>query len=143
MAGSIASFTAPSPAAAKAEPTKIALDAYLQIHDALAQDRVEGIAASAKTIAAQSKSFGANLQKQISAQASTLASAKDLAAARDAFKGLSEVLSRWATESKRTDVAVFRCSMANASWLQRADQSAIRNPYYGSEMLACGERVSR
>jgi hypothetical protein len=35
------------------------------------------------------------------------------------------------------DVKLTYCPMVKASWLQKEDK--IRNPYYGSTMLECGQ----
>jgi hypothetical protein len=35
------------------------------------------------------------------------------------------------------DLRLAYCPMAKRSWLQRDDR--LRNPYYGSAMLSCGE----
>jgi hypothetical protein len=35
----------------------------------------------------------------------------------------------------------YHCSMAKGAWLQARTEPKPRNPYYGSQMLACGDRV--
>jgi hypothetical protein len=40
--------------------------------------------------------------------------------------------SRWRT---------YYCSMAKGAWLQARTETKPRNPYYGSQMLECGDRV--
>ncbi len=124
---------------------------YLKIQEALAADSTKGIAEAAKAIStlaakldpktvtgAHAKHY-ADLPAKVSAAASTLAAAKDISAAREALKLLSQPLSMWATMSTPAGVDVVYCSMAKGSWLQKA--GAVRNPYYGAKMLACGEVV--
>ena len=74
----------------------------------------------------------------IAQQAQTLAGAKDLKAAREAFKPLSESLIKYRDAHKEQAgqfVKVF-CPMAKAVWLQTG--SVVNNPYLGKEMARCG-----
>jgi Cu(I)/Ag(I) efflux system membrane fusion protein len=77
----------------------------------------------------------------------------DLTAARKGFHPLSEATVALAQALRRTDgkfanVKVFRCPMTKdafpgapnrADWIQL--KAAVRNPYYGAEMLDCGAEV--
>ncbi len=73
-----------------------------------------------------------------------LSEAEGLAAMRDALeppsKALAEAIERFGVEPARA-VYVIRCPMASggrgAVWLQLDRQ--VRNPYFGAEMLLCGE----
>jgi hypothetical protein len=117
---------------------KVVLDSYLAIGDQLANDKVDGVNASADAIAAEAAKMGEKgtaLAKAAKAMAS-MPSPADLAAARKAFGPLSEAVIE-ATKDARGDVKLAFCPMANASWLQK--DATIRNPYYGSGMLTCGE----
>src|SRR5262249_31668968 len=68
---------------------------------------------------------------------------QDLPALRETFKTASariiEVGKSTGIPSGATGVQVFRCPMAQATWLQTASETA--NPYYGSQMLTCGAAV--
>ena len=68
--------------------------------------------------------------------AKAMVSPADLVAARTAFGPLSEAVIE-ATKDSRGDAKVAFCPMVKASWLQK--EATIRNPYYGSGMLTCGE----
>lgn len=117
---------------------KVVLDSYLAIGDQLANDKVDGVKAAADAIAAEAAKMGEKgtaLAKAAKAMAS-MPSPADLAAARKAFGPLSEAVIE-ATKDSRGDVKLAFCPMANASWLQK--DATIRNPYYGSGMLTCGE----
>ena len=117
-------------------------DGYIQIQTALAGDSLEGVATGAQTIAKsvkedQAKTFSAALGQQ----AEAVAKAKDLAAARDAFKPLSESLIQFAAKDTAVS-SLYRqahCPMAKASWLQTG--TTVSNPYMGKAMLRCGQFV--
>jgi len=125
---------------------------YETIHKALAGDSTKGVARSAKVIAKLAAKVDAkgvtgehathykHLPMKIKAAASRLSEAKGIAKQREAFKELSRPMAMWATMSKPAGVKMVFCSMAKASWLQRAKE--IANPYMGAKMLHCGEVVS-
>jgi hypothetical protein len=117
-------------------------DGYIQIQTALAGDSLEGVTANAQAIARTVKEDKANtFAGKIAEQAETLAKAKDLAAAREAFKPLSESLIKIAAKDSAVS-SVYRqayCPMAKASWLQSG--SSVSNPYMGKAMLRCGQFV--
>src|ERR1035441_6142930 len=72
-------------------PIQSVMAPYLQIHDALAKDSLDGVSAAASTLgkAAQSNKL---FPSELSQEAQTLAQAKDLSTARAAFKPLSETV---------------------------------------------------
>ena len=75
----------------------------------------------------------------VAKQADALAQAKDLKAARAAFKPLSASLVKYLADNK-AGVGTYHeayCPMVKASWLQTG--KAIKNPYMGKQMLSCGE----
>ena len=79
------------------------------------------------------------LAADVARQADALAQAKNLDAARDAFKPLSKSLIKY-LKDKNVPAGTYHevyCPMADASWLQTGRE--IRNPYYGSQMLDCGQ----
>jgi hypothetical protein len=113
---------------------------YLQIHDALAKDSMDGVSAAASTLnkAAQNdKTF----PSELSQEAQTLAQAKDLSAARAAFKPLSETLIKVLGDNKVSPDAYSEayCSMEKARWLQTG--TTVSNPF-GASMATCGSIVS-
>ena len=117
---------------------------YLKIHGALAADREAGVAQSAARIeklATRLKPAGqaklVSIPASLRAAAAKLRQAKGIAAARLAFKELSRPMVTWATALKPSGIYVVTCSMAKASWLQR--EREVANPYYGSQMLRCGD----
>ena len=127
------------------------LEQYLKIHEALAADKTEGVKRAAEQVAMLSEKVDADtvsgehkdhykhVPEKIKKAAQELAQGKDLGAMREAFKTLSKPMAMWATMSKPKGIYVVYCSMQQASWLQKGQ--AITNPYYGHEMLRCGEIV--
>jgi Cu(I)/Ag(I) efflux system membrane fusion protein len=70
----------------------------------------------------------------------------DLAGARKAFKPISHAVVTLATqvrsEKARSSFTHFYCPMVpggGGDWLQA--EGELLNPYFGSEMLRCGEKV--
>jgi hypothetical protein len=122
------------------EPVKSVLKHYLAIQTSLADDSVKGLAEHAKAIATAVKGDKMKmLSPAVAAQAETLAQAKDLKAARAAFKPLSASLVKYLAD-KKAGKGVYHevyCPMADANWLQTGKD--IKNPYFGKEMLDCGE----
>lgn len=111
------------------------VDSYLRIHAALAGDKVEGVQAAAKAIAVEAKSLGPAGEKTRLA-AEKIAAAADLKSARAAFGALSDAVIELAG-ADAGDVKKAYCPMVKKYWLQKGEK--IENPYYGSEMLRCGE----
>lgn len=125
---------------------------YLAIHKALAADSEKGVAAAARklvklagkvdagSVSGKHKEHYKGIPAKIKAAAGELAEAKGIKARREAFKKLSRPLAMWVTMSEPEGLSVVFCSMAKGSWLQR--DKPIANPYYGKEMLRCGEVVA-
>ena len=121
------------------DPMPVVVSSYLEIQAHLAADRFENVKAPARVLAAQGGAMG-KAGEGIAKAAAALEAAGDLKAARDAFGPLSDaVIARVqaASGKEAADLRVAYCPMVKRSWLQRDGQ--IRNPYYGSQMLTCGE----
>jgi hypothetical protein len=118
------------------EPVKSVLHHYLTIQTNLANDSIKGLDEHASAIANAVKADGMKmLPPQVAKQAEALARAKDLKAAREAFKPLIKYLA-----DKKAGKGTYHeayCPMVKASWLQTGTD--IRNPYMGKEMLDCGD----
>ena len=78
--------------------------------------------------------------------AAKLVPGPDLKTARDAFEPFSTALAdlvRAQPTEARGGLRIFQCPMTpvlgTGRWLQR--DAALRNPFYGSEMLECGEEL--
>jgi Cu(I)/Ag(I) efflux system membrane fusion protein len=109
---------------------------YLHIQVALANDSTDGVAEAARTIAAEAAEMG-ELAAAIGAAAEALAEATDLWSARDAFGPLSDALIAYGKDVGFGELRVAYCPMVDKEWVQAT--SEIRNPFYGSMMLTCGE----
>jgi hypothetical protein len=121
------------------EPVKSVLDHYLKIQSELAKDSVKGVDEHANAIVKAVKGDEMKmLPPDIAKQADTLAQAKDLKAARAAFKPLSASLVKYLADNKAGKGVYHEayCPMAKASWLQT--ETEVKNPYYGKSMLDCG-----
>lgn len=127
--------------------------AYLQVQQALAADKppsadaAQALHQSASQLQ-QSESIpesARTLAKEIATHSEHLHH-MDLAGARKAFKPISHAILRLATQVRsdgtQKQFTHFYCPMVKGGggdWLQATDQ--LLNPYFGSEMLRCGEKV--
>lgn len=105
--------------------------AYLPIASALAADDLAQAQNAAATLARQAKADG---MTAVYRPALAVIHAGDLAAAREAFKSLSNEVTPLVENNK--DYVVMHCPMAKADWVQT--DATVRNPYYGKAMLSCG-----
>src|SRR5205823_5043888 len=118
--------------------SRAVVDPYLKIDEALASDSLDGVKANAGNVATAASALGAFAVK-IDTAALQLASAEDIADARTKFGVLSEAIDTYMTTQHLAPPAGIRvafCPMVKKPWLQ--EDGAIRNPYYGSQMLTCG-----
>lgn len=128
------------------------LTEYLKITDSLASDKTDGVVAAAKKIESHAGNLSLslvtgehashykNIPKNISEGAKRMALAKEIASFRAALADLSKPIVMWTSMAKPSGINVIYCSMNPGSWLQKG--AKIRNPYYGSKMLSCGEIIS-
>jgi Cu(I)/Ag(I) efflux system membrane fusion protein len=126
-------------------PTESVARAYLKLVDVLASDRteptaVETLAKEAETIAARLP-VAAQVAKQVHEM-----EGKDLAAQRDALKSLSPLVIKLLEQSPPAGMQlhIARCPMEKGGdWILTSGKKdeTFRNPYYGSEMLTCGDIV--
>jgi hypothetical protein len=78
--------------------------------------------------------------KKLTAEAKSISATTDLKKHRETFKSLSKNTYDLIKVSK-SDQVVYKqyCLMADADWLSK--EKAVKNPYYGSSMLTCGNVV--
>ncbi len=119
---------------------------YLAIAAALAADDLGPVAAQAQEL----ERFAGTMAKEpgvdkIASAAKTL-SGTDLAAARTAFKALSDGVVEYmrATPPSQAGNVIVFCPMAfedkGALWVQA--EGKIANPYFGASMLRCGNKLA-
>jgi hypothetical protein len=76
----------------------------------------------------------------LTADAKSISATQDIKKQRESFKSLSKSTYELIKASKSSEPVYYQyCPMADASWLSK--ESAIKNPYYGSQMLSCGKVV--
>jgi len=118
---------------------KAIVGSYLEIQGRLTVDKLDGIKPAAQAIGEQAARMGPQGTAILKA-AKSMEAAADLKTAREAFGGLSDAVIAAGTAEGWKDVPDLRvayCPMIKKSWIQKDD--AIRNPYYGTGMLTCGE----
>lgn len=133
----------PSPVSAGAE----ILALYGEIHTALAADSAAGVREAAAALAERADS-GAKVAADPAPYRSLAAAARrfdgaDLAALREQFKGLSKAVAAFLDATGTAGAQLYYCPMAGGYWLQGRGDEKVRNPYYGAEMLRCGEKAAR
>ncbi|MFH6993718.1 DUF3347 domain-containing protein [Flavobacterium sp. FlaQc-48] len=78
--------------------------------------------------------------KKLTADAKSISTTSDLKKQRETFKSLSKNTYELIKVSKSTETVYKQyCPMADADWLSK--EKAVKNPYYGSSMLTCGNVV--
>lgn len=127
------------------------LGSYLKIQKLLAEDKTEGVLDLAKSIRDTGSKLNLddspkkflehykNIPSQIADSSSKLIGQKSIEGMRENFKLLSQPVANWVEMAGPQGVSVYFCSMAKASWVQ--SEGNVENPYYGSKMLKCGEKV--
>jgi hypothetical protein len=78
--------------------------------------------------------------KKITADAKSISLNQDLKKQRETFKSLSKNTYELIKASNPAETVYYQyCPMADANWLSK--EKAVKNPYYGSSMLTCGNVV--
>lgn len=127
------------------------LDAYYAIKEALVTSDASVSAKSAIALVAAMKAvdMGKMEMKQhmefikvntkIIADAQKIADSNDLKKQREIFQSLSDNFYVMAKGVKLSSEPIYQqyCPMKKAAWL--SNESAVKNPYYGSSMLTCGK----
>jgi hypothetical protein len=124
-------------AAEASDALKNVVSSYLEIQAQLAADKTDGIKGPAAEIVKNAAQVEGG--KEIAASAKELERTGDIKTAREAFGKLSTavIAAVKASGGGIEGLKLGYCPMAAASWLQKDGQ--VRNPYYGSAMLTCGE----
>lgn len=135
---------------------KTVFDNYFSVKDALvktdagtsstkAADLVKAIkAVEMAKLSTKEHSVWMKVMKDLTANAEKIAASKNVAQQRETFVLLSNNMYELAKVSKQ-EIPVYyqHCPMYNngkgANWLSK--EEAVKNPYYGSQMLTCGKVV--
>lgn len=129
---------------------------YFSLKDALV--KTDGNTAAAKAKALQTAIGAVQMEKlpmdvhtawmkrinPLKEDAAQIAATKDIASQRGRFMNLSKNMYELIKVAKPTETVYYQfCPMANdgkgANWLSK--ENAIKNPYYGKQMLTCGNTV--
>lgn len=135
---------------------KAVFDNYFALKDALV--KTDGATASAKALAmltalnavemgklkTEEHDVWMKIEKGLKTDAQHIKENKDTEHQREHFMSLSNNMYKLIKASKPAETVYYQhCPMANdgkgANWLSK--ESAIKNPYYGSQMLTCGKTV--
>jgi Cu(I)/Ag(I) efflux system membrane fusion protein len=137
------------------ESLKPIYNAYFQLKEYLAEDNFDQALKSGTTMREQVNKVNSDVfseeltpiwqeyKKRLSSSLEHIHHQQDIASLRENFREVSNLLIKLVRQSGpiNYDVYVQHCPMANndkgADWLSKSD--SIKNPYYGSAMLTCGE----
>lgn len=130
-------------------PVGDTLDAYENLRAKLAQDNLAGaqpfatsLATAARTAAEHAVAAKPHFTS-IATAADKIAATKDIKEARAAFSDVSKSVVQLLVDDPelRTGRFLFMCPMAKGyqKWVQT--NGKLNNPYFGSEMLECGEEL--
>ncbi len=80
-----------------------------------------------------------SVQERLAFDAKHISETKEIAHQRDHFKSFSDNFYKLAKAVKLSDQPIYQsyCPMKKAYWL--SSETAIKNPYYGNQMLTCGK----
>lgn len=80
-----------------------------------------------------------SLQERLAFDAKHISETKEIGHQRDHFKSFSDNFYKLAKAVKLSEQPIYQsyCPMKKAYWL--SSEAAIKNPYYGSQMLTCGK----
>ena len=128
----------------KQYPLSQLLTYYYNIKNALVADDFTSASTNARSFVKTANSVDYKLISEgnintLVKDATKIAEAKDIKNQRIYFANLSTNMAAVAKAVKLTDQPVYLtyCPMKKAYWL--SNEKAIKNPYYGSAMLTCGE----
>lgn len=135
---------------------KAVFDNYFSIKDALVKSDGNTVSAKAKdlsnaissvkmeALSTEEHSVFMQVMKDLAFDAEHIAETKDVGHQRDHFTTLSNNMYKLIKVSKQEAPVYYQqCPMFNdgkgANWLSK--EEAVKNPYYGSQMLTCGSTV--
>ncbi len=115
------------------------LSHYYALKDALVAGNATQAASHAEAFLNTAKGVDNKAPSELVKDAGKISGTKDLKKQREHFADLSKNMTTLAKAVKLTDQPVYLayCPMKKASWL--TSEKVIKNPYYGSSMLTCGE----
>ena len=136
----------------EASPLQSVFDNYFELKDALV--KTEGKTAATKAKELQTSIEAVKMEtlkmdvhmvwmkvlKDLTADAKRISETQDIKKQRDVFKSLSKNTYELIKVSKPAEAVYYQyCPMQDANWLSK--ENAVKNPYYGAQMLTCGKTV--
>lgn len=119
------------------------LNSYYTLKDALVSGNSNAAAVSADAFAKELDALDSKVvtpvgHKALESDAAAISKTKDIKVQREKFVTLSANMFTLAKMVKLSPIPIYLqfCPMKKASWL--SNNKVIKNPYYGSAMLACG-----
>ncbi|OFZ01615.1 MAG: hypothetical protein A2Z97_10340 [Bdellovibrionales bacterium GWB1_52_6] len=119
---------------------------YLKTQESLAADQLKPAVTSARKVASHAQAEVKNsagderaLYGKIASSAERLSKTTGIETARTEFKALSDLMIELSKKHPSEGVKIMQCTMYPGSWIQKKGET--RNPYYGKQMLTCGEPV--
>jgi hypothetical protein len=150
LAGASAVLAAPA-AEMPAGKLKKLVGLYVPMQEALAGDSAALVPGQAAKLAAEAEAILQSTGEKPTLDAiedleAVVAAAKgmkgtEIAGLREQFKPLSRSVGRLVERQAVAGHGIYFCPMADAYWVQKS--GAVKNPYYGSKMLGCGEVVAK
>ncbi len=131
---------------------KVIFDNYFAVKDALVKS--DGNTASTKakellsainavkmeTLKMDEHMVWMKVLKDLTADSKNISETQDIKKQRDFFKSLSKNNYELMKVSKPNEAVYYQyCPMQDANWLSK--ENAVKNPYYGAQMLTCGKTV--
>lgn len=127
------------------------LPSYLALKDALVSSDAKAASAKAEELqkaigavntadlSASDKAVYTKLKEKLTFDARHISESKDIEHQRGHFNTLSANMILLAKSTKLSAQPIYQeyCPMKKASWL--SSENAVKNPYYGSQMLTCGK----
>ncbi|QHS63050.1 DUF3347 domain-containing protein [Chitinophaga agri] len=91
------------------------------------------------SLSAEERAAFMPLQDKLISDANAIAGTTDVKVQREKFKSLSDHIFTLAKAVKLSDAPVYQqyCPMQKSYWL--SNEAAVKNPYYGKQMLTCGK----
>ena len=150
--GTMASSQKEAPAGS--DPLNPVLNAYYAVKDALVDSDGGAASTNATSLgkaikAVKMEQLGSEqhmvwmkVMKDLALDTDRIAGSKDVDRQRDHFSSLSDTMYKLIKSAKPSEAVYYQhCPMAKegkgANWLSRIP--AIKNPYYGAQMLSCGK----
>ncbi|SRX75696.1 DUF3347 domain-containing protein [Aequorivita antarctica] len=140
------------PETMESNPLDAVFDNYFAINDALVKTNATTVKAKAvellnvlkalkiEILNAEEQTAVTKVLPSIMDAAKSISETKDIVKQREKHKVLSKNMHEIITFYSSTDTLYYQyCPMQDANWLSK--DKAIKNPYYGSQMLSCGSAV--